>query len=440
MTTIDQGPGGATAVPVYDDDQARAIVVEALHAGAPTMVVQPILDLATGRTTAYEALSRFTHPGPPLSPEQWFALAERSGLSATLQARAVDLALRLGRDRPTGSLLSVNVSPAVLSSLELQHVLPYDLTGLQFEITEKELIEDPAHLGMVLGSLRQRGGRIAVDDVGEGYAGLQRVMTVSPDVLKLDRSLVTGVQGQPGKAAMVEAVVRYAGRVGALVCAEGVENLEDLYVLADLDVAEAQGWVIGVPTTTFQPASEPARLTCESSFARALAVGGRTADPWATPSLEHVIGRLVDVDRLDLLAQLMVLVADVVGCDRAEVSSVDPSGSWLEALRCDSWQPEPVRYALADFPASAHVLASQEMVQVLASLPEADPNEVAWMQGEGFGSLMLVPVVSAGRPVGLLECCKVEEQPWSREQLRTARILGTVLGPVLDNLLTRSSV
>ena len=153
-----------------------------------------------------------------------------------------------------------------------------------------------------------------------------------------------------------------------------------------------------------------------------------------------MIGRLVDVDRLDLLAQLMVLVADVVGCDRAEVSSVDPSGSWLEALRCDSWQPEPVRYALADFPASAHVLASQEMVQVLASLPEADPNEVAWMQGEGFGSLMLVPVVSAARPVGLLECCKVEEQPWSREQLRTARILGTVLGPVLDNLLTRSSV
>ena len=163
----------------------------------------------------------------------------------------------------------------MLSSRELHDVLPFDLSGLQFEITEKEVVEDGDQFQMVLKALRDRGARVAVDDVGEGYAGLQRVLALSPDVIKLDRSLVTGVESEPVKAALVEAIVRYAGKVGAEVCAEGVENLDDLYVLADLDVAEAQGWVIGMPSPTFEPASEAASLTCQSSYQRTLALGSR---------------------------------------------------------------------------------------------------------------------------------------------------------------------
>lgn len=419
----------------FADDEARALVVAALHAGAPSVVVQPIIELATGRTVAYEALSRFTHEGPALTPDQWFALARRVGLGPTLEARAADLALRFGAGRPSGTLLSVNVSPSVVGSPELLHVLPHDLRGVQLEVTEAELIEDTDRLAATLARLRGRGARIAVDDVGEGYAGLKRVMTLRPDLLKLDRSLVLGVDRDPAKAALVEAVVRYAADVGATVCAEGVESLEDLYRLADLDVAEAQGWAIGMPATSFQPAIEPARRTCETSFARALAVGGRTADAGRVPSLEHVIGRLVDVDALDRLGQLMVLVADVIGCDTAEISFLDASGEWLEGARRDSWRPEGVRYPLADYPVTRHVLETQEMVQVLAGLPDADPSETEWMLAEGFRSVVLVPVVSAGRPLGLLECCSVEELPWTRRQVRTARTLGTVIGPVLDTLL-----
>lgn len=434
MTTTDQRSTGAVTAAAHDDEQARALVVEALHAGAPTIVVQPILGLATGRTVAFEALARFTHGEPSLPPDRWFALAHRAGLGAMLEARAVELALRLGHLRPDNTLLSVNVSPSVVGSTELAHVLPDDLTGVQLELTGVGRLDDPGRLAAPLAALRRRGARIAVDDVGEGYVALQRVMLLAPDVLKLDRSLAAGIQYEAGKAAIVEAIVGYAATAGAVVCAEGVESLEDLYLLADLDVAEAQGWVVGMPAAGFEPVTDPSRLTCEASFSRALAVGGRTARPGATPSLEHVIGRLVDVTHLDHLGGLMAMVADVVGCDRAELSVVDETGGWLEALGPGACLPSGPRYRIGDSALSRRVLDTQEMAQVLVGSPDADPQEAARMAERGLRSMVLTPVVSAGRPVGLLECSQREDLSWSRAQLRKARTLGAVLGPVLDTL------
>jgi EAL domain-containing protein (putative c-di-GMP-specific phosphodiesterase class I) len=98
----------------------------------------------------------------------------------------------------------------------LRH-LPDDLGGFQVEITENELVPDAGRFRAALEQLRERGAQIAVDDVGEGYAGLQRVMSIRPDVLKLDRSLVSAVDSRPDLAALLEAVVRFAGRVGAQV-------------------------------------------------------------------------------------------------------------------------------------------------------------------------------------------------------------------------------
>ena len=419
----------------YAAEEARSLVVAALHSGAPTAVVQPVLGLATGRVVGYEALARFSHGGPALTPDRWFAMAHRVGLGAMLEARAVERALTLGQARPAGTWLSVNVSPSVLGSRELDNVLPLDLSGLQLEITETEAVEDAAHMAEVIAAIRARGGRIAVDDVGEGYAGLQRVMALSPDMLKLDRSLVTGVESQPGKAAMVQAVVTYASSVGATVCAEGVESLEDLYTLTELDVSTAQGWVIGMPQEAFAGASEASQLTCVSSFARALAVGGRGTDAAVGPTLEHLIGRLADTADLDSLARLMVVVAQVLGCEAAELSFLDDTGEWLEAVEPDGWRPEGVRYSLSEYVTSREVLVTQQMNQVLMSAPESDAHEIAWMQSKGWRSLMLVPAVSAGRAVGLLECCNRQEIAWTRQQVRQARAIASVLGPVLDNLL-----
>ena len=88
--------------------------------------------------------------------------------------------------------------------------------------------------------VRERGARLAVDDAGSGYAGLQHVMRLEPDVIKLDRALVDGVAADPVKAALIEAFVRYGRDIDATICAEGIETLEDLEVLADIDVAYAR--------------------------------------------------------------------------------------------------------------------------------------------------------------------------------------------------------
>jgi EAL domain-containing protein (putative c-di-GMP-specific phosphodiesterase class I) len=416
-----------------DVEECRALVTRALHQGAPAMVSQAILGLSTGRVVAYEALSRFGPDLPSHSPDVWFSMAHRCGLGAMFEARAVDLALRTGENRPPGTLLSVNVSPSVLSSRELHDLLPFDLSGLQFEITEKEVVEDADHFHLVLKALRDRGAAVAVDDVGEGYAGLQRVLSLSPDIIKLDRSLVTGVQSEPAKAALVEAVVRYAAKAGAEVCAEGVENLDDLYVLADLDVAQAQGWVIGMPSPTYEPASEAATLTCQSSYQRTLALGSR-APGQDTTALERLLGDLVDCSNLDQLARMAAPIADHLRCDLAEISLLAATGDYIQGIGALAWRPEEHIYPIAEFPATKHCLETLEIMTVDLTDPAADQAERAWMTVEGVTTMIGIPVLAAGNVVGLLECSRTVPTPWSRVQLRHARIIATVLGPVIRTL------
>ncbi len=421
-----------------DPDECRALVTSALHHGAPSIVAQPILGLSSGRVVAYEALSRFGPELPSYSPDVWFAMAHECGLGAMFEARAVDLALRAGTQRPSGTLLSVNVSPSVLSATELHDVLPFDLSGLQFEITEKEVVQDADRFQLVLKALRDRGASVAVDDVGEGYAGLQRVLELSPDVIKLDRSLVTGIESEPVKAALVEAIARYAAKAGAEVCAEGVENLDDLYVLADLDVAQAQGWVIGMPSPTFDPASEAATLTCQSSFQRTLALGSR-APGQDTTALERLLADLVNCSDLDSLARMTLPIGQHLRCDLAEISLLGADGDYIQGIGASSWRPEDHIYPLADFPMTRHCLESLEIMTVDLADPGADQAERGWMTAEGVTTMIGLPVLAAGAVVGLLECSRAVPTPWSRVELRHARIIATVLGPVIRTLQVQGS-
>lgn len=438
MTTATDAAVGPGATPspegvLTDVDQCRAHVTRALHSGAPSIVVQPILGLSPGRVVAYEALSRFTAMAASYSPDVWFAMAHRCGLGVMLEARAIDRALLVGADRPVGTVLSINVSPSVLGSRELHDALPFDLTGIQFEISEKQVVEDDDGFTVVLQALRDRGAQIAVDDIGEGYAGLQRVMQLRPDLLKLDRSLVTGLANEPVKAALVEAVVRYAARVGAEVCAEGVESLDDLDVLADLDVAQAQGWVIGIPTPTFEPTSEAAALTCQSSYRRTLTLGSRTPGQDAT-ALERLLASLVECSSLDALAQSTAGIATHLECDLAQISYLDQDAQYLQGVAHRAWRPEGERYHLVDFPQTAACLHSLEIMTADRDDPAADSAEVEWMMAAGVATMIGIPVLAAGRVLGILECSRRDRTPWSRLQLRHARIIATVLGPVMANL------
>ena len=218
-------------------------------------VFQPIVDLRTGAVAGYEALARFPHDPDSRPPNVWFAQAHRCGLGAQLEARATRAALDARAGAP-GGYVSINITPAALRSDELLEELPLDLDDVLVEITEHELVADGERLHAMLDGLRARGARIAVDDAGAGYAGLRQLMLLRPDVIKLDRGLIEGVTGDEAKQALVECFVRFAERTSAEVCAEGIECLDDLLMLARLGVAYGQGYVIARPGRDWPVPSE----------------------------------------------------------------------------------------------------------------------------------------------------------------------------------------
>jgi diguanylate cyclase (GGDEF)-like protein len=223
-------------------------------------VFQPIVSLASGELAGYEALARFEGK-PGLPPSWWFAQAHRFGLGAALETRSVRAALA-PPNRPPGAFLSINLSPSALASAEVAEQLPNDLRGLVLEITEEERVLDVEGLQRHLKPLRSRGARVAVDDAGEGYAGLQQVMSMRADIIKLDRALVADVHADPAKIALIGSLVHFARSTGAAICAEGIETLDELRTLIHLGVTYGQGWALGRPAAPWPRVNAEAALLC----------------------------------------------------------------------------------------------------------------------------------------------------------------------------------
>ncbi|WP_344646787.1 EAL domain-containing protein [Cryptosporangium japonicum] len=399
----------------------------------PQVHAQPILDLVSGTLSGYEALARFRQ-FPAATPDDWFAAAHRAGVGAQLEACAVANALELGATRPPGTVLSVNVSPNVIDSPELQAVLPEDLTGLQFEVTEHELADDGAALLAALDRLRQRGARIAVDDVGAGYAGFKRLVALAPDVLKLDRTLVTGISREPRKGAMVEAIVHFGARTGARVCAEGLETVEDLAAVTDLAVGLGQGWVIGRPAAEFSAVDPVARRAWQAS-----------RGPRQLHDLAEVLESLAEVRDLDAAAAVLAGSATLLGCQAiglavlerprrasapAELRLVTPEGASSDG-RSErpggaGW-PWPLHRA----PTARQVVDERAVCQVLVTDVDPDTAERTWLAATDTRSMVLFPLVSAGAAVGVLVCGRRHEHRWGRAELRPARTVAAAAGAVI---------
>jgi diguanylate cyclase (GGDEF)-like protein len=262
---------------VVTDEQREDFARVIARPDAVRPLFQPIVSLASGEVVGFEALARFDGK-PELPPSWWFSQAHRFGLGSALEAQAVRAALAPA-GRPPGTFLSVNLSPSALASADVRDLLPADLRGVVIEITEEERVLDVDGLHRLLDPLRARGARIAVDDAGEGYAGLQQVMSMRADIIKLDRSLVADVHADPAKVALIGSLVHFARSTGASICAEGIETLDELRVLIHLGVACGQGWALGRPAAPWARVNaEAARLCRElrSEQPRIVPLGART--------------------------------------------------------------------------------------------------------------------------------------------------------------------
>jgi diguanylate cyclase (GGDEF)-like protein len=233
----DRGPGGAHGA------LRRLIAGEGL-----AIAVQPIVDLATGEVHAFEALARFQTRGTS-SPLHWFALADEFDLRDELELACMSAALELLGSQPQGTRLSVNLSGPLLLDPRTQELLDAQptLTGLILEVTENSLLDDSPGIQAAISELLSRGVHLAVDDMGAGYSGLRQIATVHPTYLKLDRSLIQGIDGDPDRGALVSALSGYATQTGGYLVAEGVETAAELQTLTELGVPLVQGFYLSRP-------------------------------------------------------------------------------------------------------------------------------------------------------------------------------------------------
>ena len=414
----------------------QRVEIEALLARECSIVpvFQPVLELATGRVAGYEALARMP-AGPFRPPDQWFSQAHLAGLGPALEAAALKAALR-AQGRPARTFLAINVSPGALLSPEIRAALPQDLSGLVIELTEHELFSTETALDRELDALRERGARIALDDAGNGYAGLQQIIRVAPDILKLDRSLIEGVADDPHRFAVLEALISLACTTGAVVCAEGVEKLDDLTMLAGMEVTYAQGWAVARPDVPWAPLA-PQAAAASAEVRTGMRIAREPHDDSA-PSLADVVARLTTVSCLQDICDLAPLIPGVLGADDAAVSRVMPGASCVESISDHGWSRPGERFHLSDYPATEFVLRTRTAGQIVVGDTASDAAEVALLERAGHQTLLMVPLVFGGRDVGLLELYRRLAIPWNNGEIQRAQLLAHQLAAVVD-LLSRGS-
>lgn len=226
-------------------------VREVIESSRLDVALQPIIDLTTSGLVGFEALARFPDGLPP---DQWFAEARTAGVGSELELLALRTQLALLRAPspiPVAAYLSVNTSPALVldpafHAMLVEPGLPMD--RLVVEITEHAAVTRYDEISAELTPYRQRGMRLAVDDTGAGYASFNHVLRLRPDIIKLDRSLLTDIDQDPARRAFVTAIVLMALELGAAVTAEGVERAGELDTLSSLGVDAVQGFLLAPPS------------------------------------------------------------------------------------------------------------------------------------------------------------------------------------------------
>ncbi|MCU1381259.1 MAG: hypothetical protein JWN29_4242 [Acidimicrobiales bacterium] len=237
----------AAARDAFREKRARIAAAVSQPEGRLRMVFQPIVAM-DGSVAGVEALARFTGP-PNRAPDQWFAEASEVGLGVELELTAVRLAVEQLPQLPDG-YLAVNLSPTSFLSAELLALVSaptFPATRVVVELTEHVEITRYQDLRDAIARLRAVGIRLAVDDAGSGFASLKHILELRPDVIKLDRAMVTGIAADPARRALAAAVADFAANIGARVVAEGVEEIEELQAVRVAGIGWAQGYLFGQP-------------------------------------------------------------------------------------------------------------------------------------------------------------------------------------------------
>lgn len=223
-----------------------------------SMAFQPIVDMSTKTVFSYEALVR----GPDNEPASWvLSKIHNHNLYRFDQAcrvKAIKTAAELGMN----TFLNINFLPnavyqpatCIRTTLQAAHEYHFPTKQIIFEVTEGERVENPSHLDGILKEYKHRGFLTAIDDFGEGYAGLFLLSKFQPNFIKLDTTLVRDIQLDRIKRVIVTAILQVCHELNITAIAEGVETEEELITLRELGLNLFQGYLFAKPAFESLPA------------------------------------------------------------------------------------------------------------------------------------------------------------------------------------------
>ncbi len=220
----------------------RQSIVSILKTGSVTALFQPIVNLQDRSVTSYEGLSRFE---PGVSPELRFREAARLGLGTELDLLAARTILSSAIALPRHKMVTVNASPSTIIDSRFADVIAMTERRASIEITEHDQVNDYDELRAALARMPKVS--FGVDDTGSGYASLRHILRLAPTYVKLDRTLVSGIDQDTTKQALVRGLTVFLAATGAYVIAEGIEQVTEAHTLSDLGVEFGQGYLFGRP-------------------------------------------------------------------------------------------------------------------------------------------------------------------------------------------------
>lgn len=248
------------------DDRDRRQLLDVLRGDQLEFVFQPIVDLHKSAIFGYKALMRGPLGTCLHTPASLLTTARRLGYLVELECQAALSAIRAYGRSELGERLFVNLSAPAILALAADcgtHLFKVAVesgvapSNLMFELTEHERVEDPEGLQSALEVFKNQGVGLALDDFGDGRSSLRLWAQLQPDIVKLDKYFVTGINRDSRRVDIFRALADLAQRIGSLLVAEGVEHPDELAVLRDLGcvyaLASEHGEARGTDPKTMSP-------------------------------------------------------------------------------------------------------------------------------------------------------------------------------------------
>ncbi len=225
------------------------------------MAFQPIVDVTANAVFAYEALVRGPQNQSAYSILSQVTPENRYAFDQNCRVTAITLAARLGLAE-SGAMLSINFMPGAVYSpvaciqltLKTAAAVGFPTSQLIFEITENEEVLDHAHIHSIAHEYQRQGLKIALDDFGAGYSGLNLLADLPANIIKLDMALTRNIHLRPNAIAIVRSMVHLADVLGNRLVAEGIETVEEYTALRDCGINLMQGYLLAKPGFETLPA------------------------------------------------------------------------------------------------------------------------------------------------------------------------------------------